>query len=99
MRVFPTGAASMPRCSICSLRPEAMRHCSHLHGEFQIQLRVSTRGRLKEIRGKAVFSLRRKAQPARSQLKTLANKCAHGARGMHAGPEVGVVVTLAAHGP
>src|SRR5262245_41672247 len=76
-----------------------MRHCSHLHGEFETQLWVSTCWRLKEIRRKSELPLFGKPQPPARQLETLADELRHRTQGVHAGPEVGVVIAFPAHGP
>ena len=50
------------------------------------------------IRRQVIISLFGETEPAAGELKTLANQLCDRTRGVHAGPEVGVVVTLAAHG-
>lgn len=49
------------------------------------------------MRGKFVLPLFREPQPAARKPETLANQLRHGPGGVHAGPEVGIVVALAAH--
>lgn len=49
------------------------------------------------MRGKFVLPLFRETEPPAREAETLANQLRHGAGGVHAGPEVGVVVAFATH--
>ena len=49
------------------------------------------------MRGKFVLPLFREAEAPAGEPETLANQLSHGTEGVHAGPEVGVVVAFATH--
>src|ERR1043165_9919722 len=65
--------------------------------EIERELRCSTRRWAEKMRGKFVLPLFRETEPPAREAKTLANQLRHGAGGVHAGPEVGVVVAFATH--